>query len=192
MKRRILLVCVMGAFLSGCQVLPLMEGLEEGNQELSCLSNMPDFTQDECLLDRWVAYGLASQQGDEQWRSRLLAQLDEASALRSDQRLVKAVVLAWGSAAQRSQAFSLFQADIDTAPKNLQPLFDYWVGELEQRRKANAQLAEARRTRRVTTQQNRALQEQVDELKSNVETLTTKIEALTEIERNINARQHRE
>lgn len=193
MKRRTLLACVMGMSLSGCQWLPLTDGHRGSLQGLNCPGGIPDFTQDECLLDDWIAYGLASQQSDAEWREAMLAQLEaDAEEPRADQRLARATVLAWGDDAQRSQASSLLHADLGVAPVNLQPLLSYWLGELEQRREASARLAEARRARRASGQQSGALQAQVDTLNSQVEALTTKIEALTEIERNINARQHRE
>lgn len=193
MIRHPLLACVIGVSIAGCQWLPLADSDIGHLQGVSCPGGIPDFTQDECLLDNWITYALVSQQGDHEWRDVTLAQLEvEGDKQRAAQRLAQAIVLAWGDDTQRSQASSLLHADLGVAPARLKPLLNYWLSELERRREASARLAEARRARRASIQQNGALQAQLDALNSQVEALTTKIEALTEIERNINARQHRE
>lgn len=190
MTLRFLLACVLAVILAGCQWLPLTAE-PAGSQGLACPGGVPDFTPDACLLDDWIAFGLASQQADEAWRSATLAQLGEAAETQHPaQRLATASVLAWGDEPQRRQASSLLHADLDVAPKPLQPLLDYWLGELEQRRAMYARLSEEERKSRALARRNHQLKTDVDTLDSRVDALQTKIQTLTDIERNIDSRQH--
>lgn len=188
MKLRPLLGCALGILLAGCQWLPLKD---EQSANRSCPGGVPDFTPDACLLDDWIAFGLASQQGDEAWRSAMLAQLEETAATpHQAQRLATAGVLAWGDEEQRREASSLLHADLGIAPGPLQPLLSYWLGELEQRRALYARLSEEERKSRASARRNHQLEADVDAMDSQVDALKTKIQTLTDIERNIDSRQH--
>nr|WP_223287375.1 hypothetical protein [Halomonas elongata] len=59
----------------------------------SCYAEVPGFADDACLLHDWVAFGLASQRGDDEWRSRMRERL---AGSRTEARLARAVVLSWG------------------------------------------------------------------------------------------------
>lgn len=182
MKLRPSLACLTLLLVAGCQWLPLNDSVEKEAYHRTCFAEIPDFSLDGCLLDNWIAFGLASQQGDGQWRDEMR---DRVDAQRVDQRLARAILLAWGSEDEQSQASSLLRADLPTAPPRLQPLLSYWLSELEKRREASARLAEARSVRRTLNARNNALS-------AEIEALNRKIEALTDIERNINIRQHSE
>jgi hypothetical protein len=183
MNLRPLLACLVLLSVAGCQqLLPVTDSVEEEAYYQTCHSEIPDFSLDGCLLDDWIAFGLASQQGDSEWREGMR---EKVGAERADQRLARAVLLAWGNDGERSQASSLLRADLSTAPPRLQPLLSYWLNELEERREASARLAEARSARSALNAVNK-------DLNAELEALNMKIEALTDIERNINLRQQTE
>lgn len=179
MNLRILLVCLIAISIAGCQLLPMTDGGSKASYHQGCFDEIPDLSQNSCLLDDWIAFGLASQQGDSKWRDEMREKVD---AEQVDQRLAQAILLAWGNESEQSQASSLLRADLAMAPPRLQTLLSYWLNELEQRREITARLAEARSTRHVLNAQKRTLN-------TKLEALDRKLEALTDIERNINARQ---
>ncbi|MBB3190738.1 hypothetical protein [Halomonas cerina] len=168
--------------LAGCQwtpdsLSPSGGASRSASQAASpaCVSEMPDFDDEACLLHDWVAFGLASQRGDHAWREGMLGLFEGAAA---EQRLARAVLLAWGGEAQWDRASVLLKADLHAAPPALQPLLRYWLNEVEGRRALAGRLAESRRALATLKTDNKALAEKLD--------------ALTDIERNINLRQQTE
>ncbi|WP_163558020.1 hypothetical protein [Halomonas sp. NO4] len=163
-------------WLAGCQWIPEqpLGGAETQTPDVAvaCYAEVPDFEDEACLLPDWIGFGLASQRGDREWRDAMLARLEgEAKA----QRLARAVTLAWGSEREWDRASELYKADLHAAPADLQPLLRYWLNELEGRRAMARRLASTR--------------EELAALEAaNVE-LAEKLEALTDIEQNINLRQ---
>ena len=184
------LLCLAMALLAGCQYLPErlqslsgqspLEGASGG--ATTCHAELPDFDNVPCLLDDWVAFGLASQRGDRVWREATLTRL---GGERPERRLARAVLLAWGSERQWDRAAALYKADLHAAPPELQPLLRYWLNELEGRRRLAGQLAESRAEHRAAMEENEALSEEL-------ESMTEKLEQLTEIEQSINLRQQNE
>lgn len=188
MRLRPLLACMAALWLAGCELLPDAPFALPSTREAApaadsvsdgCPGGIPDFADPACLLDDWVAFGLASQRGDRAWREATLARL-EGSA--SERRLARAVALGWGSERQWNQASELYKADLASAPVALQPLLRYWLNELEGRRsikgrleQARGELADAEGRREALEEENAALAE--------------KLEALTAIEQSINLRQ---
>ena len=176
---RPLLLCLLSAGLTGCQWLPAQlsgQPREPAVEEhAGCYAEIPDFGEPACLLEEWVALGLASQRGDREWRDVTLMRVSGDS---HDQRLARAVVMAWGNEREWTQASELFKADLHTAPSRLQPLLRYWLNELEGRRALGQRLEESRRERLAVEEEKAALDEKLD--------------ALTDIERNINSRQQTE
>ncbi|KGE77264.1 hypothetical protein CVH10_03845 [Halomonas sp. ND22Bw] len=176
---RPLLLCLLSAGLTGCQWLPQNLSGEPREpvveESAGCYAELPDFGDRECLLEEWTAFGLASQRGDRDWRDVTLTRLSGES---HDQRLARAVVLAWGNEREWDQASELYKADLHAAPARLQPLLRYWLNELEGRRALGQRLAESRRAQRALEEEKAALDEKLD--------------ALTDIERNINSRQQTE
>lgn len=179
MNLRPLLACLAIVSMTGCQWVPMTQATDEGVHAPACFGDVPDFSLDDCLLDDWIAFGLASQQGDSAWRGEMGEKVD---AQQADQRLAQAILLSWGNESEQSQASSLLRADLATAPPRLQPLLSYWLNELEQRREITARLAAARSARNAVDEENRVLN-------SKIEAQDKKLEALTDIERNINSRQ---
>ncbi|UYG08275.1 hypothetical protein [Halomonas sp. M4R1S46] len=182
MNLRPLLLGLATTWLVGCQGFPEnLQGPRDtaGPQvQLSagaCFSEVPSFADDACLLHDWIALGLASQRGDRAWREGMLLTLEGSGA---EQRLGRAVLLAWGDEAQWDEASELFKADLHAAPARLQPLLRYWLNEVEGRRSLSHQLVEERKEREALAAENGAL--------------TEKLDALTAIERNINSRQQTE
>ncbi len=166
--------------ISGCEMLPIESvGDEtpavEALDLTTCHVEVPTFAESSCMLTDWIAFGLASQRGDRQWRDAMLARLEGHAP---EQRLGRAVALSWGSEAQWDQASELYKADLSLAPAELQPLLRYWLNELEGRRalddRAGRHHGEVARLR----QENKELADKLD--------------AMTAIEQNINLRQQAE
>ncbi|MFQ3786520.1 hypothetical protein [Halomonas sp. A29] len=166
--------------LSGCQYLPenAMLGTEpeDAPQAVACRAADPTFENEACLLPSWVAFGLASQRGDGEWRRQALDEIETAPGRSEAEReLARAVALSWGSEREWRQAAELYQAHTHAAPADLQPLLLYWRNELEGRRSLANQSTNARA--QLTSLQ-----------RANAE-LSEKLEALTAIEQNMNLRQ---
>ncbi|MDR5866754.1 hypothetical protein [Halomonas koreensis] len=179
---RPLMLCLAAAWLAGCQWLPERltgqaprEPVVQEATAGACYAEIPDFGADACLLPDWVAFGLASQRGDRAWRQEMLERLAGEA---TERRLARAVALAWGSERQWDQASELFKADLHAAPARLQPLLRYWLNEVEGRRGLNRRLVDSRQARQALADEKAALAEKLD--------------ALTDIERNINSRQQTE
>ncbi|WP_148253376.1 hypothetical protein [Aidingimonas lacisalsi] len=176
MQYRVLLIALAAVSLTGCEGFPL--NLEETKPEQEmvvpahCDGEIPTLDDNDCLVDSWIDFGLASQRSDSEWREEKLGQLDEDEP--SD-RLARAMVLAWGSEQQWDAASELLKSDLHAAPSDLQPLLRYWLNELEGRRSLNEQLATSEASRNQLANEN-------DEL-------VEKLDALTAIERSINLRQ---
>lgn len=183
MRLRPLLPCLALALLTGCQWLPeRLQGptgappqVLEASDPGACYAEVPGFDDAACLLHDWVGFGLAAQRGNRAWRDTTLERLAGDA---TERRLARAVALAWGSAAQWDRASELFKADLHAAPARLQPLLRYWLNEVERRRGLHQRLVESDRAREALTEENAALAEKLD--------------ALTDIERNINMRQQTE
>ncbi|SDF82088.1 hypothetical protein SAMN05216571_102159 [Onishia taeanensis] len=170
------------SLLAGCQWLPAQTSSTPPTlTELpsGCQEEWPSLTVNACQTEAWVAFGLASQRGDRDWRDRQLARLDGDD---TQERLVRAVVLSWGTESEWNKASELYKADLEKAPEELQPLLRYWLNELEGRRALSAKLAEQRQSRQALTEQNAAQAEQLEEM-------AHKLEALSDIEQSINLRQ---
>ncbi|MBB3141126.1 hypothetical protein [Halomonas organivorans] len=182
MTPRPLLLCLVPVWLTGCQWLPVQLPGQEPREPVvqetdvgACFSEIPDFDEPSCMFEDWVAFGLASQRGDRAWRDAMLLRLEGKD---TDRRLARAVVLAWGDERQWDQASELFKADLSAAPARLQPLLRYWLNEVEGRRGLNQRLSESRQAQDALAEEKAALEEKLD--------------ALTDIERNINSRQQTE
>ncbi|MGR4069829.1 hypothetical protein [Billgrantia sp. C5P2] len=166
--------------MSGCQYLPenAMLGTEpeEAPQSVACRAAEPTFENEACLLPSWVAYGLASQRGDSDWRSKTLNELDSAyDRSEAERELARAVALSWGNEREWRQAAELYQQHTHAAPADLQPLLLYWRNELE--------------GRRSLANQSTNVRAQVATLQREKAELSEKLEALTAIEQNMNLRQ---
>lgn len=182
MRRRLrigpLLTCLMALVLTGCELISDKPFGWQGDTEsvkpvsTGCLAQLPNFIDEPCLLSDWIAFGLASQRGDREWRDDMLTRL---RAETTERRLARAVALTWGSESEWNHASELYKADLHAAPAELQPLLRYWLNELEGRRAMRGRLASAQNEIVALKEQNAALDE--------------KLEALTAIERNINLRQ---
>lgn len=175
MNYRFAAALVGAALLAGCQWLPdAPQGLAAPPPLASgCEREIPLLVESDCLLDAWVAFGLASQRGDREWREGLLSRLDGEDGRA---RLARAALLAWGSERQWDQAAGLFESDlIASSPEALQPLLRYWRNDLEGRRALSGRLARSESQRRALEVERQELEE--------------KLEALTAIERSINLRQ---
>jgi hypothetical protein len=163
--------------LAGCELLPETDfGLSASAPPPAsisgCHAEVPDFADIDCLLHNWIAFGLAAQRGDRNWREAMLTRLEGNN---SERRLARAVALTWGSQRQWDQASELFKADLHAAPVELQPLLRYWLNEVERRRALAGRVASTQAERDALEAENAALVE--------------KLEALTAIEQNINLRQ---
>ncbi|PMR70997.1 hypothetical protein [Halomonas heilongjiangensis] len=173
---RPLLACLAVTWLAGCELLPEQpRSTAQSAAEPSvkaCHAVIPDFDDEACLLPDWVAFGLASQRGERGWREVMLGRLEGET---KEQRLARAVVLAWGNESQWDRAAELLKADLHTAPSALQPLLRYWLNEVEGRRAMAGRVASTRGELAAMEEENEALAE--------------KLEALTAIEQNINLRQ---
>jgi hypothetical protein len=174
---RPLLVCLSLFMLAGCELLPDEPLARRPDTpvmpvDTGCHAPLPDFDDEACLLPDWVAFGLAAQRGDGEWRDDALERLDGDDP---ERRLARAVALSWGSERQWERAAELYKADLHAAPTELQPLLRYWLNELEGRRSLAGDLEASRQEREALAEEN--------------EELAEKLEALTAIERNINLRQ---
>lgn len=176
------LFCTAGLvlLLGGCQYLPEQAGLGTESEAMpnaaACRAAEPTFENEACLLPSWVAYGLASQRGDGEWRHQKLDELDAAyDRSEAERELARAVALSWGSEQEWRQAAELYQEHTHAAPADLQPLLRYWRNELEGRRSLSHKSTEARA--------------QVESLRRENAELSEKLEALTAIEQNMNLRQ---
>ncbi|MGQ7246625.1 hypothetical protein ACUN9Y_04725 [Halomonas sp. V046] len=169
-------VALVGVALSGCEALPFPhQGAPEPvqTQDLaSCDAEVPSFAKNACMVSDWIAFGLAAQRGDSAWRDDMLTRLQGYAP---EQRLGRAVVLAWGTPAQWNQASEYYKADLSGAPSELQPLLRYWLNEVEGRRA---------RQGRVTRHDG-----EVARLREENKALADKLEAMTAIEQSINLRQ---
>ncbi|PAU76044.1 hypothetical protein [Halomonas salipaludis] len=175
MNYRTLLSLAAVMLLVGCEAFPAMQQSEvEPEPELptQCNEPTPTLVESPCLVDAWVAYGLASQRGDREWRD---AQIEQLQGSTPEQHLQRAVVLAWGSERQWSEAAELLRDDLHAAPSDLQPLLRYWLNEVEGRRALANRLERSESERRGLAEEN--------------ESLAEKLEALTDIEQSINLRQ---
>ena len=181
MRRRLrlgpLLVCLMALMLAGCELVPDEPFRWEDTESVKpvssgCKGLLPDFSDEPCLLSDWIAFGLASQRGDSEWRDDMLSRLRAETA---ERRLTRAVALSWGSESEWHLASELYKADLHAAPAELQPLLRYWLNELEGRRAMSGRLTSSQEGIAALEEENAALDE--------------KLEALTAIERNINLRQ---
>lgn len=181
MRRRLrigpLLVCLMALLLAGCELIPdePFGGQDSESAKpvsTGCKALLPNFNDEPCLLSDWIAFGLASQRGDREWRDDMLTRLQAETA---ERRLARAVVLTWGSESEWDRASELYKADLHAAPVELQSLLRYWLNELEGRRAVSGRLA--------------STQEEIAALEEKNAALDEKLEALTAIERNINLRQ---
>ncbi len=187
---RLPLACLAVLWLAGCELIPesplgdsrppSTNGPAPGTAD--CQAEIPDFADEACLLHDWMAFGLASQRGDRDWRDGMLTRLAGSAA---EQRLARAVALAWGNENEWHRASELYKADLHAAPGELQPLLRYWLNELEGRRAAAGRLATARRELAELQAQHAGLEEENA-------ALAEKLEALTAIEQSINLRQQTE
>ncbi|MCW4153748.1 hypothetical protein OM427_30050 [Halomonas sp. 18H] len=177
MPKRVLMICLTVLGLSGCQWLPMApdddrEAAAPEQEAVLCDAEVPGFKDAGCMLQEWVALGLASQRGDKEWRSDMLARLDGEQ---SETRLARAVTLAWGPVSQWKQASELLKADLEAAPPRLQPLLQFWLNELERRRELQYRLYK--------------MVQESEALETEKQALDEKLDAMTDIERNINSRQ---
>ena len=159
------------SLLVGCQGLNQSVSDPFDTASSDCLSEIPSMQDNECLLEAWVDFGLAAQRGDDAWRERTL---ERAEGELASERLVRAVVYAWGDRDRWDDASELFKADLALAPSRLQPLLRQWLNGLEARR------ALADKADQSAAAQRQAARER-DEL-------AQKLDALTEIEQSINLR----
>lgn len=171
------LLSLAATLLVGCEALPgLQQSETDSSLELlnECSEAIPVLAESRCLVDAWIAFSLASQRGDQEWRE---AALEQTQGSAPEQHLQRAVVLAWsGSTQQWGQAAELIRDDLHAAPSDLQPLLRYWLNELEGRRSLSSRLNSSERERRELVEANVSL--------------TEKLEALTDIEQSINLRQY--
>ncbi|WP_372613770.1 hypothetical protein [Halomonas sp.] len=177
MMLRPLLACLTATWLAGCELLPESSfGIQAPTPPPAsiggCHAEVPDFAERDCLLHDWIAFGLAAQRGDRNWREAMLTRLEGSDPQR---RLARAVALTWGRQRQWDQASELFKADLHAAPIELQPMLRYWLNEVERRRALAGRVASTQAERDALAAENAALVE--------------KLEALTAIEQNINLRQ---
>lgn len=164
--------------LAGCQSLS-REPVPYG------CGDIPTYADNVCLVDAWVSFGLESQRGDDDWRDAILNQVGQS---RMDQKAVRAVVLSWDGPGEWQQASNLYKASIGSAPPRLQPLLQQWLNELEERRDLYAQRGTS--VARQSSGQNdmQALKRENATLKRQLKEMSDKLDALTDIERTINAR----
>ncbi|MGQ7242997.1 hypothetical protein ACUN9V_05980 [Salinicola sp. V024] len=177
MKTTLLLLGMMA--LAGCQSLS-SESIPAG------CGDIPSYADNVCLVDSWVAFGLQAQRGDDDWRQRTL---DKVGQHRMDQKAVRALVLSWDGPGEWQRAADLYKASIDSAPTRLQPLLQQWLNELEERRKLYAQRSTSTNaSRQGGHSDTQALKRENEKLKQQLKEMSDKLDALTDIERTINAR----
>ncbi|MCI0509196.1 hypothetical protein C8E00_102412 [Chromohalobacter marismortui] len=171
MNIRMLLVALCaGSLLTGCQWMT-QDTSPPAAAITSCNDDIPTLADNVCLMDDWVAFGLAAQRGDGEWRQIMLTRLDGDMP---HLKLARATVLAWGERDGWEQASELYKAEISAAPSRLQPLLQQWLNGLERRRALAADLVKSESRRQ-------ALMRERDEL-------AEKLDALTAIEQSINSR----
>ncbi|WP_110598829.1 hypothetical protein [Salinicola lusitanus] len=163
--------------LVGCQ------SLSSEPKQYGC-GDIPTYADNVCLVDSWVAFGLEAQRGDDEWREEVLERVGRS---RTDQKAVRAVVLSWDGPAQWAQASNFYKASIGSAPARLQPLLQQWLNELEERRQLYASRG-TNGSQRAGGNDTRALKQENEKLKQQLKEMSDKLEALTDIERTINAR----
>lgn len=168
--RMLLVTLCAGSLLTGCQWMT-QETSAPAAPVTSCNDDIPKLADNVCLVDDWIAFGLASQRGDNEWRDTMLTRLDGDMP---HLELARATVLAWGERDGWEQASELYKADISAAPSRLQPLLQQWLNGLERRRDLADKLAKSESRRQALSQER-------DEL-------TEKLDALTAIEQSINSR----
>ncbi|MBZ5877146.1 hypothetical protein [Chromohalobacter israelensis] len=172
MNIRMLLVALCASsLLTGCQWLAQQPPPPPEPPVTSCDGDIPQLADNVCLVDDWVAFGLAAQRGDSEWRQTMLTRLNGDMP---HLKLARATVLAWGERDEWERASELYKAEISAAPSRLQPLLQQWLNELERRRDLVAELAKSESRRQ-------ALARERDEL-------AEKLDALTAIEQSINSR----
>jgi len=177
-QMRTMLALVGVVALTGCQSLsgePVPYGCGE----------IPTYADNVCLVDAWVAFGLQAQRGDDDWRDETLAEVGQR---RMDQKAVRAVVLSWDGAGEWREASDLYKASINSAPTRLQPLLQQWLNELEERRQLYAQRDTSASRQGGSHNDTQALKQENEKLKQQLEEMSNKLDALTDIERTINAR----
>lgn len=174
MHYRILMSLLAASLLAGCELLPETSDMaaEEPEEAVNCDEAIPTLVESHCLLDAWVDYGLTSQRGDREWRAETLESLEGNS---ERLHLARAVVLSWGSEREWKEAAELYRDNLYAAPSDLQPLLRYWLNEVEGRRSMAERLASSEAERGQLAAENKELAD--------------KLEALTDIEQNINLRQ---
>ncbi|MFC3285746.1 hypothetical protein [Litchfieldella rifensis] len=177
MHYRILSGLLAASLLTGCQWLPEQPDAasQETAEKTTCDEVIPTLVESDCLVEAWIDYGLASQRGDREWRDRMLESLESLKGKSERLHLARAVALSWGSEQEWSQAAELYRNNLHAAPSDLQPLFRYWFNELEGRRAMGERLASSEAQRYQLATKNKEL--------------AAKLEALTDIEQNINLRQ---
>jgi len=165
--------------LAGCQ------SLSGGASTPHGCGDVPTFADNVCLLDSWVAFGLEAQRGDAAWRQQVLS---EIGASRAEQKAARAVVLSWDGPSEWRQASNLYKATISTAPARLQPLLQQWLNGLEERRELYAQQGAGGSRQGGNNDDTQALKRENRKLKQQLEEMSDKLDALTDIERTINSR----
>ncbi|WP_245392747.1 hypothetical protein [Salinicola halimionae] len=176
MKTTLVLVGVMA--LAGCQSLS-SESIPAGCGEI------PTYADNVCLVDSWVAFGLQAQRGDDDWREQTLGKVGQR---RMEQKAVRALVLSWDGPGEWQYASNLYKASIGSAPARLQPLLQQWLNELEERRKLYAQRGTGASQQGSLHNDTQALKNENQKLKQQLKEMSDKLDALTDIERTINAR----
>lgn len=171
--------------LFGMMALVGCQSLSGEPRQYGC-GDIPTYADNVCLVDSWVAFGLEAQRGDDEWRDEVLERVGQS---RMDQKAVRAVVLSWDGPGQWAQASSFYKAAIGSAPPRLQPLLQQWLNELEERRQLYALRGSSGGSRvNVGSNDTQALKQENEKLKQQLKEMSDKLEALTDIERTINAR----
>jgi len=163
--------------LAGCQSF-------SGKSIPAGCGDIPTYADNVCLVDSWVAFGLQAQRGDDDWRDETL---DKVGQNRMDQKAARALVLSWDGPGEWREASNLYKASIDSAPTRLQPLLQQWLNELEERRKLYAQRSTST-SQQGSDNDTQALKRENEKLKQQLKEMSDKLDALTDIERTINAR----
>ncbi|KXS38922.1 MULTISPECIES: hypothetical protein [Modicisalibacter] len=156
---------------SGCQWLP-QRTTAFASDDAQCLSDIPTLEEQACLLDAWVAFGLAAQRGGPEWRRQTLEKVDGDT---TRDRLARAVVFSWSGRGDWKAASELYKADLAMAPSRLQPLLRQWLNGLEARRSLVEEIDDSEHQRQALARER--------------DSLAKKLDALTEIEESINSRQ---
>ncbi|MFD2191167.1 hypothetical protein [Pistricoccus aurantiacus] len=194
MMKRFLMMLLVGGLLSGCfwkyQPANLAQTRDIGVEA----GAVPPLVNSEAALQAWVDYGLAAQRNDQEWREKKMSQIDIYD---EQTQLAQAVLLSWGSERQWEKAAALYEAGLPMAPPKLEPLFRYWMNDLKRRRELLRRLyySESRRQpssvapRQQRDSSNVEEATELEEVKRKLKETTEKLDALTDIEKNINQRQ---